>query len=131
MRLPKKSLTIIIITCTIGAVNLGEVFLRNLIFYIVHMGGSDIDIRRYGWDYLLIMIGNIIGKKQLVYKFIRNLREQRNNFNVTISFCDLKRRIFEVLMVIASNTPPNSLSRSTYDRRIPSPKPVKVGLQPK
>ncbi|GES74429.1 hypothetical protein RCL_jg10022.t1 [Rhizophagus clarus] len=30
----------------------GKVLLRNLIFYIVCVSGSDIYKRRYGWDYL-------------------------------------------------------------------------------
>ena len=52
-------------------------------------GGSDIDIRRYLWEYLFqkscvdgaenLCVSNNDRKKTISIEFIRNLRKQRNN----------------------------------------------------
>ncbi|GBC36104.2 hypothetical protein GLOIN_2v1528288 [Rhizophagus irregularis DAOM 181602=DAOM 197198] len=80
----------------------------------------------YDGIYRMVLVSNVV---------IPTERAQfLNLMTVLEAFFNIKRRISEVITVIASNTPPNSPSRSTYGR-VPtsSPKPVKVtisGLQP-
>ncbi|GES85280.1 hypothetical protein GLOIN_2v1528288 [Rhizophagus clarus] len=80
----------------------------------------------YDGIYRMVLVSNVV---------IPTERAQFLNLvTVLEAFFNIKRRISEVITVIASNTPPNSPSRSTYGR-VPtsSPKPVKVtisGLQP-
>ncbi|CAG8743416.1 17507_t:CDS:10, partial [Rhizophagus irregularis] len=72
----------------------------------------------YDGIYRMVLVSNVV---------IPTERAQfLNLMTVLEAFFNIKRRISEVITVIASNTPPNSPSRSTYGR-VPtsSPKPVK------
>ncbi|CAG8440085.1 6942_t:CDS:10 [Scutellospora calospora] len=80
----------------------------------------------YDGVYRMILIANVITPIEHA-QFL-------NLVPVLEAFYNIKHRISKVLTVIASNTPPNSPSCSTYGRvSTPSPKPVRItiaGLRP-
>ena len=60
---------------------LGKLLLREILFYIVCAGGSDIDRRRYGWD-------NLLRKYRIV--------KERGGENLAVSYIDRNKLVIDI-----------------------------------